>query len=301
MSVINSGSFAKALYPGVMAWYGKEYNEYPMEWSQIFTKKTSRRAFEEMVSQTGLGMLKVKGEGAPVTYDSEQQGFVTRFTHVEYALGFIITRIMMEDDLYDVVGERRAKDLAFSVRQTQEIVCANVLNRAFNNSYTYGDGKALCVADHPNISGGTWSNVASADLSEAALEQAIIDIGRYTNDRGFLIAAKPKKLIVPVDLTFEAERILGSNLRVGTANNDLNAISSLGKLPGGYMPYHYLDDSDAWFILTDVPNGLTYMDRRSPEFTTDDEWDTENAKFKTTTRFSVGCVDPRALYGSPGA
>jgi hypothetical protein len=302
MSVINSGNFSKALYPGVLSWYGKAYNEYPMECFQVFEKKMiSKRAFEEVVSQAGLGLLKVKGEGAPITYDTEQQGFVTRFTHVEYGLGFMITKIMMEDDLYDVVGEQRAKNLGFSVRQTQEIVSANVLNRAFNSSYTYGDGKELCSDSHPNISGGTWSNINSADLSEAALEQAIIDIGRFTNDRGFLIAAKARRLVVPVDLQFDAERILGSNLRVGTANNDLNAVKSLGKLPDGFFTYHYLEDPDAWFVQTDVPNGLTYMERRAPEFTTDNDWDTENAKFKVTTRFSVGCIDPRSIYGSPGA
>lgn len=198
-------------------------------------------------------------------------------------------------DLYDVIGKQRAQALAFSMRQTKEIVCANVLNRAFNPSYTGGDGKELCADDHPNIAGGTWSNelTTSSDLSEAALEQAFIDIGKWENDRGLKIATMPKKLVVPVDLQFEAERILGSNLRVGTANNDLNAIRSLGKLPEGYCVNHYLTDADAWFILTNHQNGLIFFERRADDFTNDNDFDTDNAKYKGTMRFSCGWGDPR--------
>jgi len=303
MSVITTGNFAKALMVGVNSWYGESYNEFPVEYTQLFTIENSRRAFEEDVSVSGFGLVPVKAEGAPITYDSMQQGFVTRYTHVEYGMGFVITKNMIEDDLYDIVAKKRAKSLAFSMRQTKEIICANVFNRAFNTSYTGGDGKNLISSAHPNISGGTWSNAptVASDLSEASLEQAVIDIGKWTNDRGLKIAIKPTKLVIPIDLMFEAERILGSNLRVGTSNNDINAIKSLGKLSGGYIVNHYLTDADAWFLLTDIPDGLKYWNRYADAFEMDNDFETSNAKFKGTMRFSVGWSDPRAVYGSSGA
>jgi len=302
MSVINSSSFAKALWPGINTWYGKEYAEYPVEWDKLVDKDTSRRAFEEDVGVSSFGLAIVKPEGSPITYDSERQGFITRYNHVVYALGFVITREMMEDDLYDIVGQRKAQGLAYSMRQTKEVVVANLYNRAFNTSFTFGDGKAMCVSDHPNVAGGTWSNIlaTAADISEAALEQASIDIQGFTNDRGLLIAARPKCLIITPSQEFEVKRILGSSSRVNTANNDLNALKTMGIIPE-VVVNHYLTDSDAWFIRTSVKNGPKLYERRGDEFGMDNDFDTENAKFKATARYSVGITDPRGIYGTPGA
>ena len=302
MSAITTGSFAKALWPGVNVWYGKEYNEYPVEWDKLFDKFTSNRAFEEDVGVSSFGLAAVKPEGSPISYDSERQGFITRYNHVVYALGFIITREMMEDDLYDVVGQRKAQGLAFSMRQTKEIIAANVYNRAFNSSYTGGDGVSLINASHPAVAGGTWSNQigTAADLSEAALEQACIDIAGFTNDRGLLIGVRPESLIISRYMPFEARRILGSDGRVGTDNNDLNAIKDMGMIPKTIVN-HYLTDTDAWFIRTNVKNGMKYFERRADAFDMDNDWDTENAKFKATARYSFGWTDARALYGSQGA
>lgn len=302
-----SGSFAKALYPGVNTWYGKGYKEYPEEFKDLFETQTSRRAWEEDMSISSFGLAQIKGEGAGVTYDTEQQGFITRYTHVEYALGFVITRNMVEDDLYDIVGERKARGLAFSMRQTKETVAANVYNRAFNTSYTGGDGSTLIAcaaggsASHANVAGGTWTNGPSTavDLSEAALEQAIIDISKFTNDRGLKIAVRPKSLIIPVDLWAEADKIMKTEYEVGTANNTMNVVRS--KFPGGIKVNHYLTDTDAWFIRTDAPHGMKHFERRADSFTTDGDFDTDNAKYKATARYSFGWSDPRQLYGSPGA
>lgn len=302
MSIINSSSFAKALWPGVNAWYGKAYGEYPVEFTKLFDSYKSSKAFEEDVGVTSFGLAVQKPEGAPISYDTERQAFITRYSHVVYALGFIITREIMEDDQYDVVGQRKAQGLAYSMRQTKEIVAANVYNRAFNGSYVGGDGVSLISASHPNYAGGTWSNTlaTAADLSEAALEQACIDIAGFTNDRGLLIATKPKTLILPRQLMFEAKRILGSDGRVGTDNNDVNAIKTMGLIPE-VVVNHYLTDTDAWFIKTDVPHGMKYFERRADAFEMDNDFDTENAKFKATARYSFGWTDPRGLYGSAGA
>lgn len=302
MSVINSGSFAKALWPGVNAWYGRAYDAYPEEYTKLFEKQTSNKAFEEDVGISSFGLAVQKSEGAPISYDSERQGFITRYQHAVYALGFIITREMMEDDQYDVIGKRKAEGLAFSMRQTKEVIGANVYNRAFNSAYTGGDGSALIASNHANIKGGTWSNqiATASDLSEAALEQACIDIAGFTNDAGLLIAVRPESLVIPRQLIFEAKRILGTDGRVGTDNNDLNAIKTLGSIPQ-VITNHFLTDTDAWFIRTNVQNGLKYMERRADSFDMDNDWDTENAKFKATARYSFGWTDPRALYGSAGA
>lgn len=302
MAIMNSGSFAKALWPGVNAWYGKAYNEYDVEFEKLFDKFSSNRAFEEDVGLSSFGLAVQKGEGQPISYDQERQGFTTRYTHAVFALGFIITREIMEDDQYDVVGQNKAKGLAYSIRQTKEILGANVYNRAFNSTYTGGDGQALLSNAHPNIAGGTWSNLIAtpADLSEAALEQAVIDIAGYTNDRGLRISVKPKQLIIPYTLQFEAARILKSVGRVGTDNNDINALNNMG-LFKDVIINHYLTDSDAWFIRTDVPNGMKYFERRADEFGMDNDFDTENAKFKASFRASWGWTDPKGLYGSQGA
>lgn len=298
---ITTGNFSKALWPGINAWYGKAYNEHKVEWTDLFDKYTSRRAWEEDVSVSGFGLAQIKGEGESVAYDSERQGFITRYTHVVYALGFIITREMVEDDLYDVVGQRKARGLAFSMRQTKETLAANVYNRAFTSTYTGGDGKELCATDHPNIAGGTYANELStaADLSEAALEQACIDLMKFTNDRGLRISIMPQSLIVPVDLAFEADKIMKTEYEVGTANNTVNVVRS--RFPGGVKVNHYLTDTDAWFIRTNCPDGMKYFERRGDSFAQDDDFDTENAKYKASFRCSFGWSDPRSVFGSPGA
>ncbi len=303
MATINSGSFAKALWPGVNAWYGKAYKEFSPEYPALFDTFQSTRAFEEDMGMSPFGLAKKKNEANAIQYDTESQAFLTRYRHVAYALGFMVSREAYEDDMYDVIAQRRAEALAFSMRQTKEIVGANVYNRAFNSSYTGGDGKELCATDHPNYAGGTQSNEPStaSDLSEAALEQAVIDIGKWEDDRGKRIRVMPRTLIIPVDLTFEAERILETQKRVGTADNDINAIMNLGMFPGGIVVNHYLTDTDAWFIRTDVPHGMKHFERRADEFTMDNDFDTENAKFKATARYSFGWSDWRGVYGSPGA
>jgi len=302
MSVINTGSFAKALWPGVNAWYGKAYDEYPVEYTSLFEKNSSTRAWEEDVGTSGFGLAVQKGEGAPISYDSERQGFITRYQHAVFALGFVITREMMEDDQYDIVGKRKAEGLAFSMRQTKEIIGANVYNRAFSGSYLGGDGVSMISNAHPNIKGGTWSNTLStaADLSEAALEQACIDIAGFTNDAGLLIAVRPETLIIPRQLMFEAKRILQTEGRVGTDLNDLNALKTLGVIPK-VVTNHYLTDQDAWFIRTNVKHGMKYFERRADGFEMDNDFDTENAKFKATARYSFGWTDPRGIYASAGA
>lgn len=301
MAIINSGSFGKALWPGINKWYGDDYKQYPQEFLQLFAKETSRKAFEEDISVSNFGLMIQKAEGGAVSYDSAMQGFVDRYTHVEMALGFIITKVMVEDDQYDVIGKKRAQSLSFSVNQTLETLGANIFNRAFNTSYTYGDGKELCNSARPNVAGGTWSNIiaTAADLSEVALEQAYIDIAGFTDDRGKRIAVKPSKLVVPYTLDFEANKIMKTEYEVGTNNNTVNVVR--GRFPGGVVMNHYLSDADAWFIITDAKNGLKYFERRAPVFTMDDDFDTDNAKYKTTWRGSFGASDKRGVYGSAGA
>lgn len=301
-TIINSGSFSKALWPGINTWYGKAYDEYPVEWTDLVDQYTSRKQYEEDVGVTSFGLAQVLPEGQAVPFDTEMQGFITRYTHVEYALGFIITKIMFDDDQYDVVGERRAKGLAFSMRQTKENVVANVYNRAFNSNYTGGDGVSMINSAHPNVAGGTWSNTLSvaANLSEAALEQSVIDISKWTNDRGLRINVMPKTVIVSPDNMFNIERILKSQYRVNTANNDVNALVSMGKFPGGVKVNHYLTSSTAWFIRTNSPDGLKLFSRSPDAFAEDNDWDTANAKFKANARYSVGWTDPRGIYGTAG-
>ena len=304
---ITTSSFAKALFPGVNKWYGDAYAEFAPQWQNLFTTGTSRRAFEEDVGTSMFGLPTVKNEGAPITYDSSRQGFTSRYNHVVYALGFVITREMYDDDLYDVVGKQKARALAFSMRQNKEIIAANVYNRAFNTSYVGGDAATLIAsaaggsASHPNISGGTWTNGPSAavDMSEAALEQANIDIRGFTNDRGLKIQAKPRTLVIPKELMFEATRILKTDGQVYSADNTLNALKTMGIIPE-IVVNDYLTDTDAWFIRTDVQDGLKYFERDGDEFGMDEDFDTENAKYKARSRFSFGWSDARGIYGSPG-
>ena len=306
---INRGNFGKALWPGINKWYGEAYAEYPQEYKDLFSTYQDSRAFVEDVGTTGLGLASAISEGAAVSYDTMNQGFVTRYTHVKYGLGFIITSEMVDDDQYMIVSQKRAKALAFSMRQTKETVAANVYNRAFNTSYTGGDASTLVAsaggggsATHPNITGGTWTNGPSAaiDLSEAAIEQACIDIGKYTNDRGLKIAIIAQKLIIPIDLTFEASRILDTPLQAFSSDNTINALKKMGKLPGGVVVNHYLSDTDAWFIMTNSPDGMKHFERKADSFSEDNDFDTDNLKYKSVGRYSFGWTDPRGIWGSPG-
>ncbi len=300
--IINSSSFAKALWPGVNAWYGKAYGEYPVEYTKLFDTFKSTRQFEEDVGVSSFGLAIAKPEGAAISYDTERQAFISRYNHVVYALGFVITREIMEDDQYDVVGQRKAQGLAFSMRQTKEIIAANVYNRAETAGYVGGDGVTLLSTAHPNFAGGTWSNrlTTAADLSEAALEQAMIDIAGFTNDRGLLISVRPKSLIIARQNIFEAKRLVAPDGRPGVDTNDINALKALGMVPE-VVVNHYLTDPDAWFIRTDVPHGMKHFERRADAFEMDNDFDTENAKFKATARYSFGWTDPRGVFGSMGA
>lgn len=299
---INSGSFAKSLWPGVNVWFGEKYDEHKVEYTDLFDHNTSRRAYEEDMGTSMFGLAAVKPEGKGISYDTAQQGYLTRYSHVTYGLGFIITREIVEDDQYDVIGKVRAQGLAFSMRQTKEIVGANVYNRAFNASYTGGDSVSLLNASHPNVAGGTYSNLTTAaTLSEASLEDLSIDVMQAENDRGFNISLIPQCLVINPELVFEADRILNTDLRVGTADNDLNALKNMGKFPGGVKVNHYLTSSTAYFIRTNCPEGMKYFERRGDDFSMDNDFDTDNAKYKCTARYSFGWTDPRSLFGNAGA
>lgn len=302
MSVITTGNHPKALWPGVKEWFGRSYDEFPVECTMVFDTETSRKHREEDVEVTGFGLASVKAEGNAVSYDSESQGYTKTYTHVAYASGFIVTREERDDNLYEIVGKRRARALGFSMRQTKEVVAANVLNRATDSNYTGGDGKELLATDHPSLA-GNWSNelAVAADLSEASLEDILIQIAQATNSRGLRIALQGRKLIVPPQLSFEAERIVKSTLQNDTANNAVNAMRSMGMLPEGVMTYHYLTDPDQWFVKTNCPAGLQMIMRTPVEFGKDNDFDTDNAKAKAYERYSVGWTDPRSVYGSPGA
>jgi len=307
MGIINTGSFAKALWPGISKWYGETYNEWPEEYTALFDHATSNKAYEEEVGVSGFGLAQEKTQGAGVAFDEASQAFITRYINKTYALGFIVTQEAMEDNQYDlsVLGKAKAKALAFSMRQTKEIIAANIYNRAFTGSGnpTYGDGKVLCASDHPLKAGGSFSNVlaVAADLSEAALEQACIDIGGFVNDRGLKISIMPESLHIPKELMFEAERILKSTLQNDTANNAVNALRSTGMFKKGVKVNHYFTDADAWFIRTNCPEGMKYFERVATEFGMDNDFDTYNARFKARFRCAFGNTDPRGIFGSAGA
>lgn len=303
MAVITTGAFGKALWPGVNTFWGQSYAEHTTEYTELFMTYKSAKAFEEDVGTSMFGLAAVKPEGQPITYDAAQQGFLTRYTHVEYALGFIITQIMIEDDQYAVIAKKRAQALAFTMRQTKEVVAANIFNRGFDSNFTGGDGLELYSTAHLNVAGGTWQNelTTAADLSEAALEQACIDIAKWQDDRGNQIALMPTKLCIPVDLMFEAERILMTPLRVDTANNDINALRAMGKFQNGVVVNHYFTDTDAWFLKTNALDGMKHFERRGAAFAEDNDFDTKNLKYSASERYSFGWTDPRGTYGSPGA
>ena len=301
MSVITTGSNPKFLWPGLNAVWGRDYREHPREYTELFDIFNSDKNYEEDVEATGFGLVPIATEGAATTYDTESQQTVTRYTHIEYKLGFIITRAERDDNLYEKKGVTRTQALAFSFRQTEENVAANVYNRAFNSSYTFGDGKELLATDHPTLSGNQSNELATAaDLSEASLEDLCIQIMNAKNNRGLRIGLMPKKLIIPPDLSFEATRILKSVQQSGTANNDINALKVMGAIPE-IAVNHYLTDTDAFFIRTNAPQGMKFFRRVATEFGQDGDFDTDNIKFKGYTRFSVGASDFRGLYGSPGA
>lgn len=303
MGVINTGSFPKLLWPGIKAIYGLAYKEHTPEYSKIFKFTTSNKAFEEVQGTTGFGLAPIKTQGAPVSYDSAIQGYTKRFANLTYSLGFVITEEMYDDNQYAQFSLTRSTALAFSMRQTKETVAANVLNRAFNNNYLQPDGVELCSLLRVKITGGNWANelTTPSDLNEASLEQACIDIGKFTNDRGLKIAIRPECLVIPTDLEFDAGRILMSTLTPGSANNAVNVIKATNKIPKGAEVNHYLTDSDAWFLTTNCPQGLTYQERRADTFKHDNDFDTENGKYKASARYAVGCSDERGIFGSPGA
>lgn len=302
MSVVSTGNIAKLLWPGLNARWGANYTEFPKEYTDLVDVFSSDMTYEEDQEMTGFGLASIKPQGQPTVYDTMQQGVTTRYTHVAYGLGFIITREAIDDNQYEKVGMARTGSLAFSMRQTKENVVANMYNRAFNSSYTGGDAATLLSTAHPSLA-GNWANkmATDADLSEAALEDLVILIGQATNSRGLRISLKPKSLHIPVQLQFEAARILKSVQQAGTANNDINALRTMGAFPDGVKVNHYFTDTDAFFIRTDAPEGLKLFQRVAAEFAQDKDFDTENLKYKSYERYSVGWSDPRGLYGSQGA
>lgn len=305
--VISTNSYAKALQPGINAWFETENKEWDREYTQIFAQETSEKAFEEDVGVSEFGLAAVKPQGNSIEYDDSEQNFTSRYEHLTYGKGFVITREMMEDNLYMVAGQRGTRALTRSANITLEVIHANVLNRAFNSSYTMGsnsDGKELCATDHPQGPyGGTFSNelATPADLSETSLEDILIQIGQATDARGLQQMLQATRLIVPVNEQFNAMRILETELRAGTADNDVNAIRQGKFIANGSMVNHYLTDPDAWFVLTDCMDGLKTFNRRPLEITQDNDFDTENLKYKATFRVSAGWSNARTVYGSAGA
>lgn len=302
--VMTTGQFGKKLEPGVKSWYGLEYNQYPLEYKEIFDTETSKKHFEELVSLVGFGLFEQVDEGDAINFMDGQQGYNKTVYHNKYGLGFKITQEMIDDDIYESIAKQYTKALARSEVQTSETVAAAVLNNGFSSA-TGPDGVALLSASHPNASGnGTQSNIlaVASDLNEAALEQIDINIGGFTDDAGLKIAVKPKKLVIPKELKFIATRVLQSTLRPATANNDPNALRILSTIPEGYTVNHWLSDTDAWFVKTDCPNGLIhYVRKRSNGPDLMNEFETEVAKFKMTKREVFTFFDWRCIAGSPGA
>jgi len=299
---ISRGQLVKELEPGLNALFGLEYKRYENQHAEIFDTENSDRAFEEEVMLSGFANASVKPEGSGVTFDNAQETFTARYTHETIALAFSITEEAIEDNLYDRLASRYTKALARSMANTKQVKAANVLNNGFSASYAGGDGKALLATDHPTIA-GTFSNelATSADLNETSLEQALIDIAALTDERGLKIAAKGVKMIIPSELQFTAERLMKSAQRVGTADNDINAIKSMGMIPQGYVVNNYLTDTDAFFIKTDVPNGMKMFVRSPIKTSMEGDFDTGNVRYKARERYSFGWSDPRGIFGSPGA
>ena len=299
---ISRSQLVKELEPGLNALFGLEYNNYADEHAQIFDVENSDRAFEEEVMLSGFANASVKPEGSSVNYDTAQESFTARYTHETLALAFSITEEAIEDNLYDRLASRYTKALARSMANAKQVKAANVLNNAFSSSFTGGDGVELCSAVHPIVA-GTFKNELStaADLNETSLEQSLIDIAAMTDERGLKIAAKGVKMIIPSALQFTAERLMKSQGRTGTADNDINAVGSMGMIPQGYVVNHYLTDTDAFFIKTDVPNGLKMFVRAPIKTAMEGDFETGNVRYKARERYSFGFSDPRGIFGSPGA
>lgn len=297
--IIGQGAHPRALWPGISMWYGREYDQHETQWTDLFDEETSDQAYEEVAESTGFGLAAVKPAGESIIYDTDQQGSVTRFTHVAYALGFIVTIEEMRDNLYAAVARRRAPDLAFSMRQTHETVAANVYNRAFNSSYTGGDGKELCATDHPNINGDQSNELSSgADLSEASLEDLCIQVMNVVDQRGRKIKLMPQSLHVPTALWFEANRILKSVLQNDTANNAVNVLRATNALPGGIKVNNYFTDTDNFFIRTNARRGMIHYQRDPMEFGEDGAFDNKVMKYAAYERYSVKWGDWRGTFAS---
>ena len=309
MAAISRAQQLKELIPGLNALFGLEYERYGEEHKELFEIESSDRSFEEELKLSGFGAAPVKNEGQAMSYDVAQEAWSTRYTHETIVYGFAITEEAMEDNLYDSLSARYTKALARGMAYTKQVKAANVLNNGFNQNYLGGDGVSLfgtnssgSVTNHPLVNGSTVSNRPStaADLNETSLEAAVIQIAGWTDERGLLIAAKPKKLVVPPSLQFVATRLLETELRVSTADNDINAIKNNGSIPEGYTVNHWLTDSNAWFLLTDVPNGLKHFIRTPLQTSSDGDFDTGNLRYRARERYSFGYSDPLGVYGSPG-
>ena len=300
---ISRAQLLKELLPGLNALFGMEYKTYGEEHKEIYETETSERSFEEETKLAGFSAAPVKNEGAAIAYDNAQEAWTARYNHETIAMGFSITEEAMEDNLYDSLSARYTKSLARAMAFTKQVKAASILNNGFNSAFTYGDGQALFSTAHPLISGGTNSNrpATAADLNETSLEAAVIQIAGWTDERGLLIAAKPRKLIVPPQLQFVATRLLETSLRVGTTDNDINALKNNGSIPEGYTVNHFLTDTNAWFLKTDVPNGLKHFVRVPLGTSMDTDFDTGNNRYKARERYSFGVSDPLGCFGSPGA
>ena len=302
---ISRAQLVKELEPGLNALFGMEYDRYENEHTEIFSIESSDRAFEEEVMLTGFGAAPVKNEGSGVSYDSAQESFTARYTHETIAMAFALTEEAIEDNLYDRLSGRYTKALARSMANTKQVKAASVLNQAFNTggSYNGGDGVSLCNSAHPTALGPNFSNTPTtqADLNETSLEQGIIDVASFTDERGLKIAIQARKLVIPKEQQFTAERLMKTTLRTATADNDINAIKSMGMIPEGYAVNHFLTDTDAWFLMTDAPNGLKMFNRSPIKTAFEGDFDTGNVRYKARERYSFGWSDPRGIYGSAGA
>jgi len=302
---ISRSQLVKELEPGLNALFGMEYRRYENEHTQIFSVETSDRAFEEEVMLTGFNEAPTKNEGAGVQYDTALESFTARYTHETIALAFALTEEAIEDNLYDSLSKRYTRALARSIQYTKQVKAASVLNNAFNTggSYNGGDGVSLCNSAHPTALGPNFSNTpaVAADLNETSLEQGIIDVAGYTDERGLKVAVSVVKMIIPSQLQFTAERLMKSTLRTATADNDINAIRSMGMVPQGYAVNHFLTDPDAWFLMTDAPNGMKMFQRSPLKTAFEGDFDTGNVRYKARERYSFGWSDPRGIYGSTGA
>ena len=300
---ISRAQLLKELLPGLNALFGMEYARYGEEHKEIYETETSERSFEEETKLSGFSAAPVKPEGTSISYDNAQEAWSTRYNHETIALGFSITEEAIEDNLYDSLSARYTKALARAMSYTKQVKAAAVLNNGFNSAYVGGDGVSLFSTAHPLVSGGTNSNTPAvqADLNETSLEAAVIQIAAWTDERGLLIAAKPKKLIVPPALMFQAKRLLDTELRVSTADNDINALKQMGAIPEGYTVNHFLTDSNAWFLTTDVPNGMKHFVRMPLANSMDGDFDTGNVRYKARERYSFGWSDPLGMFASSGS